>query len=660
MCGIAGVGHIALPDREDTFARLGRVIGAIRKRGPDGLLLFTEGGFSLAQTFLLISDQSGGAAPYLSEDHRFIAVVNGQIYNHHELRQDPNLRHFSSASASDCEILANGFAIYGPAFFARIQGMFALAILDRVNQTLTLARDAQGIRPLYYSRGPGGVAFCSEPQPLVNAGLVPSEPDDRGSFEALLLRNPIEPRTMFRHVRALPPGHFLTIGERDCQLQAFVEDPFAPQASANPVSASIQTQPVRAALTDAVSARLPRACRYATFLSGGLDSGIVAALTPSGDPARLASPVCGFEHDGLPDERIGARALAAHLGLPLQETTLTPDRFLAIWPLMLDALGAPLMFNSTIAIYWMARQVRRAGGKVLLSGEGADELFLGYPRYAAHAKLEENAAPERMLLHDEELGHLPREFRAALQHNPWWRRQFKEVKARIAAMAPTIKGQSALDRKLRFDRLTYLRGLLMRQDRAGLGAAVEIRVPFLDEAVVSAARAIPSARHLVPRAKAIPRELFRDLLGPFADAPKIGFPLPMAAWMETPAFRAVLGWLADAWHEAGEAADFRDALKSIPGPRDGTLFVWTLANLAAWSLLQRFGPRFFAMWHDQLQPTGQSLLRELQEEMNPGVPGWLPALLRRGAGISEPTLTISRGWLEPARFPLQEVKALPN
>lgn len=657
MCGIAGVGNIADANREDAFSRLGRVIGDIRKRGPDGLMLFSERGFALAQTFLLISDQDRGGTPYLSQDGRYIAVVNGQIYNHQELRADERLRGFAMASRSDCDIIANGFAVYGSAFFAKIRGMFAIAILDRVDETLTLARDAQGIRPLYYTRTSASVAFCSEPQPLVHAGLAPADEDERAALEALLLRSPIEPATMYKHIHALPPGHFLTLAERDSRPQPFVEDPFASEPSPMSGSETNQAREVRAGLEDSVSIRVPGSCPYTTFLSGGLDSGIVCALTPRRDPLRQASPSCGFGQAGLTDERLGARRLAARLGIPLRETSLSADRFLAIWPFMLEAMGAPLMFNSTIPIFWMARQARQSGVKVILSGEGADELFLGYPRYAVYAGIRDEGDPGLMLAHDEELDHIPLPVRAALEKDSRSRGLLGGMKERIAEIAPYRDGQSALDRKLRFDRLTFLRALLMRQDRAGLGAAVEIRVPFLDERVVSPARAIPSRHHLAPREKNVLRELFGDVLGPFATIPKLGFPLPLTAWLNTPAFAGISALLGRTWNGDGYPPQLVDALKK-PAVGGNGIFAWTLHNLAAWSLLQRSGPRFYEIWHDHLNPSGQSLMRELQREIHPAAPSWLPDLLKRCAAGTEACLSISRHWREPTRLPLHSTDML--
>ncbi len=651
MCGIAGVGHISPEVWPDTLQGLGRAVQALRKRGPDGVALLTEPGFALAQTYLSITDREGGVTPYISADRRFMAVVNGQVYNHEELRDDARLRSLPLVSKSDCEIIANGFAAYGPAFFDKIRGMFAIAILDRLEHTLILARDRFGIRPLYYAETAGRVVFCSEPAVLAETGLASAEADEESVFDALALRSPIEPKTMFQKIKAVPPGTCLTFAGAGCHAARFTEDPFAPGGAfpgwADAASAGAQ---VRRRLEQSVAVRIPDSCRYGTFLSGGLDSGIVAALAPKGDENRIASLACGFEAAGMPDERAGARGLAARLETPLRETSLGPEAFLATWPYMMRAYGGPLMFNSAIPIHWMCRMARDAGGKTMLSGEGADEVFLGYSRYRAYAGREDDGSPEFLIEADNELVHLARLGGQSLAKNPATARLWRSLATRIDETAPSIAGQSGLERKLRFDRATFLRALLMRQDRAGLGAAIEIRVPFLDAAVVAPARSVAADAHLDPVGKQVLRAQFGDVLGPFSATPKIGFPLPLAAWLDAKPFARITrlcGQAADLDRFLGPNALGRALALARSHPREPAIPAWTLLNHAAWRLWQTMGDAFLGLWRDQLGAEGQALMDALDGEQRGSAPEWLPRLLSRCAAERRGTVSVSVDWAAP-------------
>jgi len=652
MCGIAGIGHVPQQKWSQDLQQLGSVICGLKKRGPDGMTLFAESGFALAQTFLSITDQARGITPYLSNDQRFIAVVNGEIYNHEELRTDLELRGLTFTSRSDCEVIANGFSLFGKEYLAKLQGMFAIAILDRLHQTLVLARDAVGIRPLYYSEQDGQVAFSSEIQTLVDSGLVTREPDEEAYCDAIVIRAPIEPKTIYKSIKAVMPGNYVEFDGKGCTSYSFMNDPFAfihPSLVSSEIS-SIYPK-LRATITESISTRIPNESKYLTFISGGLDSGIVAALSPHDDKNRLPSLVCGFSNSIIPDERVGARNLANYLKLPLDEITLNSNKFLAIWPYMLAPLGAPLMFNSTIPIFGMCRYAHSNGGKVIISGEGADELFLGYSHYDKYAQLKDDGSPEFLMVADPEINHPQEILSNVLVGGQLPSALWNGLRERMYNLAPSQSGQSGLDRKLRFDRLIFLRNLLMRQDRAGLGTAIEIRVPFLDLAVISLARSIPSGAHISTSSNKLAlRRAFKKTLGTFSATPKVGFPLPLTAWLNSESFLRIIALLKISLKDCRFFRD--DALdisleNALKNPLKPPTLLWTILNIAAWSLFQSSGKEFYSLWHNNLDEEGQFLMNKLSPELLSDVPSWLAELLSQCESASGGIVATCVHWEKP-------------
>lgn len=678
MCGIVGVAFVPEPRQAKVADAIGRALAAMRRRGPDGYTLFIEDGCLLGQTFLLITDPEGGGVPFLSHDGRFAVVMNGQLYNHHQLRRDPRLQAGLFATGSDCQLVASGVAAYGLDFLARLRGMFGIAIYDRRERTLTLARDRVGIRPLYYCATAGHVSFGSEPQGLVEHGLAPSTPDAQSCFECMVLRQPLEPSTMWADVKAVLPGQTVTFHQTPDGIDVH-RSRYAPDAFA---SASTRTDELVLAdelegdarlaelLDEAVRLRLPEHVRFSLFLSGGLDSTIVASLLPKDHPHRLPCLAAGFDAEPMLDERVEARKAANHLGLELQETTLTPDAFLAIWPWMLRVSGAPLMFNSGMPLYWMSRVARQQGAKVMLSGEGADELFCGYQRYARYAQRQDDGSPEFLLDDDEDI--LPwREVQdewlpAGADGDMAWDRLRQRLADAFSPAATTYRG---LRRKLHFDRHNYLRNLLMRIDRVGLATSIETRVPFLDTEFVGALLTRDPAGNLHPLRQGAPanklflRRAFEDRLGLLASAPKTAFPLPVAAWAQGRAFQQLASWLgqqldASGWCRPGL---LQRAAEQLGGSGSGSDLAWrrywTLLNLGAWTLSQHHDSWLDA-WKDQLDPTSRDLFATLGREIEGPPLASLQTTIRDHATSGRAVALISSGWLPPRVAPVQGERAL--
>jgi len=387
MCGINGILVLdpgAPPvDRDEVV----RVRDAMTTRGPDGsgVWIAPDSRVGLGHRRLAILDLSdAGLQPMASRDGRLSIVFNGEIYNFRELRQDLAARGERFTTETDTEVLLALYAQEGPAMLRRLRGMFALALWDSRERTLLLARDAYGIKPLYYAVGGGALRFASQVKALEAGGTISHGIEPAAVVGFLLWGSVPEPFTWRRAVRALPAGHFVVA--RDGRVEA----PCAFRTLDEP--AGIETLHVGAALEDTVRAHLVSDVPVGVFLSAGLDSGLLAALARRILPEPPRTFTLAFEaYAGTAaDEAPLAAEVARALGTRHVERRVRREEFLDLWPQALLAMDQPSVdgFNTFV----VSRLAREAGLKVVLSGLGGDELFGGYdsfrdvPRWAAWAR----------------------------------------------------------------------------------------------------------------------------------------------------------------------------------------------------------------------------------------------------------------------------------
>src|SRR5262245_42193100 len=360
MCGIAGL--VAPPGGQPSRALLEAMGGAIAHRGPDDatVALYGRAGFSFRR--LSIIDVAGGAQPLDGEDSRRHVILNGEIYNHAELRAELEGRGHRFRTRSDVETVVHGYEEWGDGVVPRLRGMFALALWDETRQRLLLSRDRLGEKPLVYHHGPAGLAFASEVAALLRAPGVPREPDLEAIDEYLTYQYVPQLLTAFVGVRKLPPAHVLVYEDGRLRVEPYWSVSSRPKIQLGEEDAAAE---VGRLLRDAVRVRLMSEVPLGAFLSGGVDSSAVVALMAGFGPVKTFS--IGFEDDAF-DERAFARQVAQRYGTDHHEFVVRP-RAAEVLPDLVEHYGEPFADSSALPTYYLAR-LTAEHVTVALSGDG--------------------------------------------------------------------------------------------------------------------------------------------------------------------------------------------------------------------------------------------------------------------------------------------------
>ncbi len=566
MCGIAGSVQLNPRDAVDD-ARLVRMRDALRHRGPDDAGVWIDGPVGLASRRLSIVDVAGGHQPMANEDGSVWIVYNGELYNHLDLRPRLEARGHRYRTRSDTETILHLYEEEGERCVESLRGMFAFAIWDRARGRLLLARDRLGIKPLYYAVTDEELLFGSEIKAILAAG-VRAALHEGILPEMLATRYVSGEETLFRGIRKLLPGRTLSWSPGEpLEQRRYWRLPGAIDEA--PVRLEDRVPALRERLTGAVRSHLMSDVPLGVFLSGGLDSSGIAALmaTMVADPIRTFA--VGFA-DPSANELEYARLVARSIGAQHHEVVVSPEQFFAALPRLIWHEDEPIAFPSSVPLYFVSRLASEQGVKVVLTGEGADELFLGYPPYTATTWNEQLGRIYRALT--------PRAVRTAIRGaipslpvrvRRYARRSFlaleptpREMVCENFAVFPTamqqglltdglLDGRDPYEDKLRYfteapgatlermshaDLQTYLVELLMKQDQMSMAASVESRVPYLDHELVEYAAALPA--HVKLRGwhtKIVLREALRDLVPhEILARRKMGFPVPVGQWLRGP------------------------------------------------------------------------------------------------------------------------------
>jgi asparagine synthase (glutamine-hydrolysing) len=564
MCGIAGVAtRGSTPPRE----LIGAMCDAMRHRGPDGEGAHVEPGIGLGMRRLAVLDLLTGDQPVANEAGTVHAVFNGEIYNYRELRAELAAKGHRFRGTGDSEVIPRLYEEHGLAFLSRLNGMFAIALWDSELKRLLLARDRMGIKPLYYSLHGGSLWFASEVKCILAGGGCARAIDPMGVDQLLTFEYTASPATLFRDVRKLPPGTWLTLsGGKLHQGRFWSLPPAAEPAPVRDVPALAER--VRQTLLEAVRRQLASDVPLGAFLSGGIDSSILVAAMREVSPTPPLTFSIGFG-DPTYSELRHARAVAAHCGTRHHEEILTPD-YLSLLPEVLSQLDQPIADFSVFPTLLVARMARRRV-TVALGGDGGDELFGGYDTYRADRLsarlLDWQPAPLRAaaewLARGLPLGKgkrgLANELRrflegarlpSAWQHLRWMvflreeqraRLYTREFHAEVAGAAQRLVlaaleegGADRLAAQMRCDLKLYLpEDILAKVDAMSMASSLEARVPYLDNEVVDLALTIPSG--LKVRGGVRKWILKRAFAGSLPEAVlrrgKEGFSMPMKRWL---------------------------------------------------------------------------------------------------------------------------------
>ncbi|MBY5410518.1 asparagine synthase (glutamine-hydrolyzing) [Rhizobium leguminosarum] len=370
MCGVVGyLGYVA-----DGAALLAAMAGAIAHRGPDseGIDIFPQAG--LAHRRLAIVDLGNGQQPMASENGRFVISFNGEIFNHVELRRDLEAQGHRFRTSADTEVILHLFERYGERCLSLLNGDFAFAIWDSLRERMFLARDRMGVRPLFYTRHRGAVYFASEVKALLKVPGLQAMLDIKALDQILTLWAPIAPRTAFQNIFELEPATYAVIDRTGVTTTPYWELEFPDHGDYPGVAAEEELEDL---LMDAVRLRLRADVQVGCYLSGGLDSSVIAAIASRLDTQPLRTFAIAFESREH-DESYFQSIVVDHLQTRHVQTRMTRGDIAADFPDVVRHMERPVIRSAPAPLYALARLVRSNGIKAVLTGEGADEIFAGY------------------------------------------------------------------------------------------------------------------------------------------------------------------------------------------------------------------------------------------------------------------------------------------
>lgn len=623
MCGLCGIVDYATGSVSS--ARLAAMNDALMHRGPDGGGLFRDGPVGLGHRRLSIIDLSEtGAQPMVSACGRWVLAYNGELYNYRDLKAELIAAGVAFQSTSDTEVLLQALIRWGDDALPRLNGMFALALWDRRERTLLLARDRFGIKPLYWVESRGGITFGSEIKALCAGGAVTGELSSQALSEYLWYGNPIGEETIFDGVRQLAPSHAMRLtpdGRREAWCYWDIHDVTPSRDDFETAKAR-----VRELLDAAVERHMLADVPVAAFLSGGIDSSAIVAYAARRASGRLRTFSAGFDFDGVVNELDRARAFAAQYDTDHAEVHVAGGDMRAVLEALVAAHDQPFADPANIPLLLMSRELQSAGVKAVLQGDGGDEFFAGYSRYVLMANegplrllgggmvlakkmglgrfvspradtilgpFQASDAGSRMglLLSEEKLGVPPeRILHEDVRH--WL--QDRDPFARYRDLAARCAGLNPAHRMLVTDcRIEMPQTFLEKVDKSTMAASVEARVPFLDTALADYVLSLP-ARYKVRRGKKkhLLREAMRGIVpDTVLDGRKEGFAVPHGHWLRT----SLAGYMREVLFDPtvtalgmfDRATLERTVEAHIDGAADHGTLLWKALNLALWTVQVR-------------------------------------------------------------------------
>ena len=631
MCGIAGL--LDLRARPVNSSLVRGLCNVLAHRGPDDEGYYIEGPVALGQRRLAILDLAGGRQPMSNEDGTIWVTFNGEIYNFRELRARLEGLGHRFATCSDTEAIVHAYEQYGPACVKELRGMFAFALWDQPRQTLFLARDRAGKKPLFYAEVDGQWAFASELHALLQHPGLAREVDWAALDDYLTYGYVPAPKTIFRGVRKVPPAHWLTVrlrpdgsGDSDVHVERYWQLAYEPKLRLSEEDAADGLLEV---LREAVRLRMIADVPLGALLSGGIDSSIVVALMSQLSDRPVKTFSIGFDDQEF-NELPHARRVAERCGTEHHELIVRPNA-LEVLPTLVRHYGEPYADSSAIPSYYVAK-LTREHVKVALNGDGGDECFAGYERYAGglaadrygripaavrrlaieplsrlipaggsrRSRLRQarrflevagKPAPERYLRW---IGYVRTGEKADL-YSADFQEQLAGHRAESWLLEMweqlTAAGLGPLDRMLALDVQSYLPyDLLVKMDIATMANSLEARSPFLDHEVMEFCARLPASYKLRGmRLKHLLKKAGAGLLPPETLARrKMGFGVPVGNWMR----RELRSWTEDlllspralkrGYFEPNALRHLVDA--HLEGREDRSFQLWALVWLELWHL----------------------------------------------------------------------------
>ena len=612
MCGIAG--YVVAPGGTPPDTRIGEAMNdVIRHRGPDDGGVYCDGRALLGMRRLSIIDLHSGHQPIGNADGSVQLVFNGEIYNYRELRAELIARGHGFRTQSDSEVIVQAYEAWGEACFERLHGMFAIALWDTRNQTLLLARDRFGEKPLYVARQDGRLLFASELKSLLQV------PGFRANVDREALRGYIafgyvpSPRSIFDDVTKLAPGHYLRYRDGQATTHRYYKLSFEPKTTLNEAEAQ---EELARLLDQAVASRLVSDVPFGAFLSGGLDSSVVVALMARNMSQPVKTFSIGFREAAF-NELDDARLVARHIGTEHHELMVEPDA-VALLNTLVWHLDEPFADASALPTYLVAK-LAREHVKMALSGDAGDETFAGYSRYQRYLNLHRlGAAKPLAAAVASTAGHVltGSHRRRLLRIAESLRLPFPDNYLSVVALTRAERAQALLgepgshygnlaaayaddlpreplDRIVAIDFGSYLADdILVKVDRMTMANSLESRAPLLDHRLVDFAASLPAHMRIRGgRGKHLLRTTAARWLPPETLVKrKQGFGVPLADWFRGPLRALASDTIASrAFRERG-LLDPRAAehclQQHLSGADDCSEALWLILNLELWA--QRF------------------------------------------------------------------------
>jgi asparagine synthase (glutamine-hydrolysing) len=621
MCGICGVylfdGEREVAERDVTAMR-----DTMIHRGPDDAGNYVRGRVGLGHRRLSIVDLAGGHQPMSNEDGAVWVAFNGEIYNHRDLRPSLEAAGHVFRTGSDTEVIVHGYEEYGIDAFRRMNGMFGIAIYDTRRDRLVLARDPIGIKPLYYAVTREGLVFGSEIKALLAWPGLAAEVNWERVPDLLIYGSVYGEETPFRGIKELPAGHVLQVDGDRITIERFWD---LPDGAGERRSEEEERAQVLELLRRAIRRQLMSDVPLGAFLSGGVDSSLIVALMAEMTDAPVKTFSIGFAEQGY-NEFDYSRMVAERFRTDHEELVLDPSRFFDALPQLIWHHDEPIALAACIPLYFLSKATKDKA-TVILTGEGADELFLGYDKYAWSAKHARTAAAfqklcpgfaretlvrgaqrvfgsDRLLLR--RLAMTPGEIAASFNQvalpavvtrllddriRAGYRNGTSDFSARAFHAAPGdpdfLRQTSYMDFK------TFLDTLLMKQDKMSMAASIESRVPFLDHELVEYGYRLGTDRKQRDGVgKSVLKRIAEDFLPrELIHRQKRGFPVPIVQWLAEPAIRSrIEDILLDPRSMARgivKRSVLESYLREVPveqrrAPRGATELIWNLLNLELW------------------------------------------------------------------------------
>lgn len=618
MCGITGL--IQLSGDAVSPVVLQRMTDAIAHRGPDGEGHWIEGNIGLGHRRLAIIDLSPmGHQPMITADHRYAFAYNGEIYNFRELRSELEAAGYSFRSKTDTEVVLYALAHWGPAALERFNGMFALALWDRHEKTLLLARDRYGIKPLYYANQGGNFAFGSEQKAILANTAFRRSLNKSALLEYFTFQNIFTDQTLLEDVCLLPAGHYAVMRADHGELSIRQYWDYRFREPNYIASKAEYLEELDRLFRQAVNRQLISDVELGAYLSGGMDSGSITAIAAQSFP-NLKTFTCGFDLSSASgielsfDERHKAEAMSARFKTEHYEMVLKAGDMERCLPNLAWHLEEPRVGQSYPNYY--AAKLSSKFVKVVLSGSGGDELFGGYPwrYYRAAVSQDFEHYIDQYYLYWQRLvdnKHLKTMFAPVNKdvEGVWTRDIFRDVFA--THENELNRPEDYINHSLYFEAKTFLHGLFVVEDKLSMAHGLETRVPFMDNDLVDFAMQCPVNLKLNNLAEVLRinenepsdkksdyfrktndgKQILRDMMGRYiplevTKAEKQGFSSPDASWFKGESIEFVRRTLFNKNARIYEVLD-RQAVTSLvdqhlSGVENRRLLIWSLLNVEKW------------------------------------------------------------------------------